>query len=213
MLVHLLFPDLKGKYKPLNLNQHAEEDTINWYSNSDHHNDLLNPYLCELWVNKLHKLYGCEYSFGGWLEDRSVLWRGHYHQRGHTIHLGVDYNVPAGTSVHAPFDSEVVHSYCDCDVDGGWVGRLMFASDEGFYIMGHLCRNELPRKGTKFKQGEFIERIASYPENGNWYPHLHLQRISAPCLSRFLDWDKIDGYSNMYDGIENDYPNPGDWKF
>lgn len=209
-LIQKLFR-LDGKWKHINFNEKAAEIAINSEPSED--NPFLDPKICETLVKGLHVAEGIDYSYGGWMEDRSILWKGHYHKEGHTVHLGVDYNVPAGTKVHAPFDCTVIHSWVDPDQNGGWGGRLILdVGDKHFemaFILGHLT-HDLPKVGDKFKAGDVIGIVANYPDNGNWFPHLHVQCVD-PMLLVLLPTDKwhtIDGYDKYDDELAKDYPDP-----
>lgn len=197
----LLFPELEDSWKYLNLGELAKEVV------SDN-NPLLNPENCAIWVEEVHVKNNTKYSYGGYLEDRSILWKGHYHKPGHAIHLGIDYNVPAGTLVHMPCDGLLIYSNLDEDQNGGWGGKLIFDTEDKncpFLILGHL--SDIPTIGKIFKKGDVVGKIANYPYNGNWFPHLHVQTASCFKING-VDVTSVDGYSNLYEGIEKDFPNP-----
>ena len=99
-----IFPDLlNAKWEEVNLDAHAQEEI------RDEKNPLLDPVACDSWVTGIAKRYGADYTYGGYLEDRAYLWRGHYLPKGPQEHLGIDYNVPAGTKVALLQDAEVFH--------------------------------------------------------------------------------------------------------
>ena len=95
----MLFPELIGKRSTLiDLNLEAKK----WLASrsTESVNPLLDPTICQNFVVECHQKLGIDFSYGGWLEDRSTLWRGSYlDQKRKYIHLGVDFNVPAGTQV------------------------------------------------------------------------------------------------------------------
>ena len=121
-------------------------------------NPLNDPEVCRGWVERLHERMGVESSFGGYLEDRSHLWRGHYQEAsGRFVHLGVDYNVPAGTEVFAPCPLVVHEARADPDQDGGWGGRVIFRvpGSDLFVILAHLEHVSAPdRRGRTGDRGE-----------------------------------------------------------
>src|SRR5688572_15643106 len=128
----LLFPELKDK-------KWAEID-LNKISLSTNFN-IVDPMEQEKWINKLHTKLGVDYTYGGYLEHRVKMLAGHYHSlmgKDHFWHLGIDYNVPAKTTVHLPFDGELVFSEMDPDYYGGWGGKLIFKIKDQYVIFGHL---------------------------------------------------------------------------
>ena len=171
-----------------------------------------NPFLNAQWVCDLlgaiqlpghledQGLLTCTY--GGFLEDRSHLWRGHYFKKG-AIHLGVDLNAPSGIAVCLPCEGTLVESFTDPDQDGGWGGRVTFDCGGAFLTFGHLAG--IPPEdlvGSRFPAGRRIGLIADRSRNGGWYDHLHIQ------ASRTFDPAR-DGYADeLYDGIEDEFLDP-----
>ena len=152
-LAKLLFPDLKGKWGYLNLNEEARNITAE-------PNPLLDPIFATEWVQMLQNKSHIDYSHGGFLEDRSVLWRGHYQPKGYAVHLGVDFNVPCYSMVHLPVDAELIFYKVDADQNGGWGGQLIFKRRTGQYItFGHLKDIET-NIGKHYKTGSVIGKIA-----------------------------------------------------
>lgn len=88
-------------------------------------NPALDPYWCMAQQEQLVKELQCDYIYGGYMEDRSFVWRGHYHQNGFT-HYGVDYCVPEGTPVFLPRNGSLVCLEHDPDPNGGWGGRAVY---------------------------------------------------------------------------------------
>jgi murein DD-endopeptidase MepM/ murein hydrolase activator NlpD len=202
MAIHqLLFPQLRQyTWKEINLNEEAKSLPV------DKPNPLLDAGYCQEWVYERILKHSCSYCYGGYLEDRSVLWRGHYQKAGHAIHLGTDFTVIAGTYVYAPFSGKVVHCFHDDDTEGGWGGRIIVEHAGGFCLFGHLSHLEL-RVGQEIHKGGIFAKVGTKEENGNWFPHLHIQGISPRMLHLHSeDLRTIDGYSHMYKGIEEDWP-------
>ncbi len=76
-----LFPDLKDtKWGRVSLNQWAEhlmkEGEVAPFQKGK--SILLDPKKCTKFVGLVHKRLGVEVSYGGFMEDRSILWRGSY---------------------------------------------------------------------------------------------------------------------------------------
>lgn len=194
-LQHLLFPQLEGDtWAEVNLNALALEH--------DHSEERLSAEEDSHWVNLLHETLEVDHSWGGWMEHRDHLLRHHYMKdvgTDHFWHLGIDYNVPAGTKVHMPLAGELVYSCQETDQDGGWGGKLIFQYEDGYFILGHL--DQIVSEKRVYQKGEIVGVVGVSEVNGNWFPHLHIQ-----CM-RKLDV-KVDGYSHRYEGIEADFPNP-----
>ena len=123
---------------------------------------------------------------GGYLEPRALYTSEAYDRMGNsgkesrTVHLGIDFWVPVGTPVHSLFDSEVVTAVND-EGDKEYGGLIILkhqVEDLVFYTLyGHQTIESVTRwkPGDQIMKGEEISRIADYPENGNWAPHLHFQ--------------------------------------
>lgn len=155
-------------------------------------NPLIDPYFCNDWVNALHKYYNVDYSYGGMLENRSHLWRDLYLMKlspPKPIHLGWDFNVPAGTLVYSPIDAYAFDCFYDPDQNGGWGGRLTLTKgikSRELIIFAHLKNLN---KNAEIKIGDVIGEVAGPEENGYWFPHLHLQYLNLS------EWEGIDGYA------------------
>ena len=189
-LARRMFPNLPGKWGELNLNTEAGFRL----DSRDALNPLLDPATCADWVSKvLHVGHALDYSWGGYMEDRSVLWRGSYLTPEISFHLGIDYNVPVLTEVALPVAAELIYAKHHKDQKFGWGGQLFFRREHGLYfIMGHL-KDFVDVVGKIYDQGQTIGKIAPSDCNGGWYPHLHLQ-----CTRHFVP--NIDGYGRADGG-------------
>ncbi len=179
-------------------------------------NPLLDPDACAAFVDRIARRLGCDHTYGGYLEDRSTLWRGHYHRPGHTLHLGVDYNVPAGTPVAAAADATIVRVARDPDGDGGW-GGVVFARLDIPYrsathvVYGHLAHRGLPSEGDRMRGGMPFATIGVAAENGGWFPHLHVQCFTdAVAASHGHALEAMDGYGPVDAPGWRSAPNPID---
>jgi 4-aminobutyrate aminotransferase-like enzyme/Ser/Thr protein kinase RdoA (MazF antagonist) len=137
---------------------------------------------------------------GGYLEPRALYKTSAYERQGNSgkenrsIHLGIDFWVPADTPVHALFDGEVI-----CAVNnagdkeyGGLIILKHRENDLVFYTLhGHqsIASVEQLNAGDQLKKGQVLSRVGTYPENGNWTPHLHFQLM----LSRLSFQDDFPG--------------------
>lgn len=176
-------------------------------------NPLLDPDHCADWVQRIHTGLDIDCSYGGYMEDRSRLWHGHYMKPGSTWHLGIDYNVPAGTPVCLPMDAIQVSGLTDFDQNGGWGGKIFVKTDKATIIFGHLERlivggNPSPILrilDREAKPGDVVGYVADSTKNGGWFPHLHVQFCAQDALHQALT---VDGYSHLYAGIDRDFPRP-----
>lgn len=123
---------------------------------------------------------------GGYLENRAVYHRSkHFNgkEQPRTIHLGLDIWAKALTPVFAPVDS-IVHSFQDNTGFGDYGPTIILEHTDyqrlnipKYSLYGHLSRRSLTGlcAGKKIKQGEQFTELGSFPENGDWPPHLHFQ--------------------------------------
>ncbi len=154
-----------------------------WIGNQSELNDLD---LFQYKINKLQAQVPDKIIAGGYLEPRSVYTSTAYDKAGNngtesrTIHLGIDFWIPVRTPVHTIFDGVVVTAVNDAgDKEYGGLIILKHHIDnlEFFTLYGHLSIDSLGNKevGQQLKKGDCIGFIGTYPENGNWSPHLHFQ--------------------------------------
>lgn len=150
------------------------------YKDSD--NPRLDPKKCAEWVDSIHMhIVYSKYSYGGYMEDRTNLWRGAYMLPDRPVHVGVDFNVPVFTPVFCPADLVLVHvADYDEDQNGGWGGKIILANKahDRMFVFGHLDQRLLPSQsleGSTFKAGTPIGLVGAAHNNGGWYPHLHIQ--------------------------------------
>lgn len=187
-----------GDWAELNLDEESKDIAIR------EPNPCLDAMYCWGWVDHLTRAKSVAYTYGGYMEDRGRVWRGHYMEPGHTVHLGVDYNVLNRTPVHCPANAEVVHVTRDPDQYGGWGGRVILMRKGRFLVLAHLAHYLLPQLGP-VKEGDILGQVGEIEENGGWYPHLHVQ-----CCSVFNP-QTTDGYAKASDDLKVLYPHPEVW--
>jgi len=200
----MIFPSLKGKtFGYVNLNTEA----IEWCASKNfkygrENNPLLDPEISTEMVNDTHKKYALDYSYGGWMENRSTLCGGTYLEKtGGFIHLGVDINVPAGTEVATDFNASVVKIDDDYPEENGWGPRVILKHSALpiYMIYAHLDREIKCRVGDALEKGNIFARVGKAPYNGGWFPHCHVQSISYKYydeLEKNNKWDCLDGYGS-----------------
>ncbi len=143
--------------------------------------------LTEFKINQLAKEQADCIIAGGYDETRVFYSTDAYKKEGNqgpkwrTIHLGVDYWLPAETKIHALFDGvvRIIH-HNDYDKDYGPTLILEHQTDDGipfFTLYGHLSLTTLKlwKQGDQVKKGELIAYLGNQLENGGWAPHLHFQ--------------------------------------
>jgi len=202
----MIFPNLKNRvFGYLDLNLKAKEWSEQNNIDLSKKNILINPDKCEEFINDIHKKYSLDFSYGGWMEDRSFLWRDWYLDKEQLfIHLAVDLNVPTGTEIATDFDAEVVKIDNDFPLDGGWGTYIILKHllKSVYVLYAHLDENILCKVGDKLNEGTIFAKVGHSPQNGNWFPHTHIQIIEADYyleLEKNNDWEKFDGY-----GLKND---------
>jgi len=158
---------------------------------SEHNKDLLSRDLTETSVFSKYvfeemlsqnQLIG----IGGYDENRVI-----YRQREHftnqenvrSIHLGIDIWTDAGEPIYAPVSGEI-HSFAFNNNFGDYGPTIILKHElenVSFYTLyGHLSLKSLDNLyvGKSIMASEQIATIGTFPENGDWPPHLHFQLIS-----------------------------------
>lgn len=217
----MIFPTLKGRVSGyVNLDLYARGWlTRNGYSSSHSEigypaeSPLLDPAVCQDMVRECHAHLGLDFSYGGWLEDRSTLWKGSYLKEGNKyIHLGLDINVPEGTPVALDMPGEVVLVDSDHPLVGGWGTRVMIKLADApiVLIYAHLA-DVCHEVGDTLKRGDVFAQVGSSDMNGTWYTHTHVQAMTFLPYHQFLhDPSHLDGYGTHDDmfGLARWFPDP-----
>lgn len=161
-----------------------------------HEQDFNNLALFDFKISQLQAQHSDKIIAGGYLEARPIYTSttydkiGNYGRESRTIHLGVDYWLPAGTAVHAILAGEVVMAVNDAG-NKEYGGLVVLKHEEDgltFYsLYGHLSvESALQHQvGDRLEKGELIATLGNYPENGNWSAHLHFQLMHS-----LLDYEK-----------------------
>jgi hypothetical protein len=159
------------------------------------------------WVKELYREYDA-IIYGGFLEDRSKLFD-ERHVTSSTIHLGVDVWLPEGFTVFFPHLSESKLLYRSSDVGyvGGWGGRKDFLINNEVWLFAHLDPYDKIFLKDEFNGSGAVGKIGGKLVNGNWTPHLHIQRLSYDVYKE-LDPNELDGYAAPDDPIISAHVNP-----
>ena len=158
-------------------------------------------------INKLQAKQSNKILAGGYLEPRPLYTSPTYDKIGNkgresrTIHLGVDFWLPANTPVHTLFGGEVVTAINDAGDKkyGGLIILKHKVENVVFYTLyGHLTIASATRKkvGEQIKKGDCLGHLGNYPENGNWAPHLHFQ-IMLSMLNYTDDFPGVAYFNEM----------------
>ena len=142
--------------------------------------------LFEFKIDQLQKENPDKIIAGGYQEPRPLYTDsaydtvGNYGAQSRTVHLGVDFWLPAETPVHSLHKGEVVIAVNDQgNKEYGGLVVLKHLEDglEFYTLYGHL----IPETALVHKLGDVIEaggcvgKLGAAHENGNWSPHLHYQ--------------------------------------
>jgi len=184
-----IFKNLNGGWMELNLNEEAKKfPEINF---SD-------PVECGIWLQKLHKNYGIDYSYGGFLENRSFIWKDHYNiKEALFIHEGTDFNVSSGTEVFLFEEGEVVEIMRDTEMHGGWGNAVVFwiSKIEKYVIYAHMDKDLFVSLNDKYSKGSKVGIVGGPDQNGHYFPHLHLQFMDKDFASKYKRFFDVGGYS------------------
>jgi len=168
-------------------------------------------------LNALQAEHPSKLLAGGYLEPRPIYTTSSYDKIGNkgresrSIHLGIDFWLPAATPVHALFDGEVVTAVNDAG-DKEYGGLVILRHwEEGleFYTLyGHLSVDTATRHtlGAHINSGDVIGELGDWPGNGNWVPHLHFQ-LMLSMLDYKTDFPGV-GYFNQLKVWKSLCPDP-----
>ena len=171
---------------------------------------------------------GASIGVGGYDEARVIYAAGAFAggavtDERRTVHIGFDLTLPAGSPLYAPLDG-IVHGFEDAterlDYGPVIVLRHDIPGDDAlsfFTLYGHLSRQSIAglRVGQPIAAGERFAAVGAPPENGDWWPHVHVQVITdmldvacnfngvAPASQRGT-WLSLSPYPNLVFGIPTD---------
>lgn len=128
---------------------------------------------------------GAKCAYGGYGEKRNLYQRSKHFSENEdfrSIHLGVDFWMPAGTDIIATMPGKI-HSFANNDNPGDYGPTIILEHHIGnekiHSLYGHLSRISLPglMKGQIINRGQKIGTLGTPDENRDWPPHLHFQLI------------------------------------
>ena len=210
----MIFPTLIGKpFGYVNLDLLARE--VEGHDQSSL-SSFLNPDLCNTMLRAQHFKRGIAWSYGGLLEDRSTVWRGSYLEPEQKfVHLGIDFNAPEGTPIAADMPLTVFQVDTDHPTVGGWGTRVLAYTQlrDVSYVMlfAHLHRSLSLKRSDVIRKGETFARVGEMANNGQWYPHVHVQVMTADAYHYFeQNPDELDGYGKAADlhALARMFPDP-----
>ena len=200
----------------------GREEYSSFYDGADFEGPEVSPFLVparkERLSARVKKILSADILYGGYLEDRSFLWRGSYMEPSKFLHLGLDFVAPAGTMVCIDQLARLVQVYQDPPGDTeGWGTRLLFQlikEPRIHLVYGHLRPNALLHNVEDyFQPGQHIGDLGDPTENGGWSAHLHVQAIRGS-IEEFLDDPAaLDGYGELdqLEALAYRFPDPLQW--
>ena len=150
--------------------------------------ELDTPRLSET-IERAMKETGAVVGVGRYDEARAIYTTGAFARGGsptaerRTVHLGVDLSVPPGSPVRAPLDgtvNTVADNAAPKDYGPLVILRHTIPSGEEFFTLyGHLDRASLTglAPGQAVRAGQAFAAVGAPPENGDWWPHVHVQIV------------------------------------
>ncbi len=137
-------------------------------------------------LNQFSKNHPDTIIAGGYLEPRPIYVTDAYKTEGNSgpqyrsVHLGIDFWLPAYTPVHALFDGIVhiaINDAGDKEYGGLVILKHLVDGLEFYTLYGHQTIESVEKikVGDKITKGHKISELGPPPENGNWASHLHFQ--------------------------------------
>ena len=185
--------------------------------------EFLKPERKERLSEHAMRVLNADALYGGYLEDRSFLWKGSYMEPSKFLHLGVDIVAKAGSAVHIDVDAELMQIYDDTPEEHGWGTRLLFRIEDPYsnqewpgeytyLVFGHLAPIRWPyhQIGKKYKAGDQIGFLGTPEQNGGWSSHLHVQAIRGIIDEFIVNPALLDGYGELSElgPLSRRYPDP-----
>jgi len=185
-----------------------------WLGNETEYND---NDLMEYKLTNLRKQNNDSIIAGGYLEPRPIYTTDAYKVEGNSgpefrsVHLGIDFWLPAYTPVYALFDGivEIAVNYTGDKEYGGLVILKHKADDIKFFTLyGHQTVESVMKlkKGDIISKGQKISELGPPQENGNWAAHLHFQ-VMLDMLGNEIEFPGV-AYPDQVDIWKSICPDP-----
>ncbi len=177
-LIHTLFKNSVQGIVPVQLDFSALNERLKGI-------DLDNSEQFDQFIQDEISILGGTCGIGGYLEERVIYRRSSHYDNAESprcMHLGVDIWMNAGTEVFAFADGKI-HSAAINNAYGDYGGTIIvehqFNNSKLYSLYGHLSHGSIANAqvGSFVNQNEFIGKLGSWDENGNWPAHLHFQLI------------------------------------
>jgi murein DD-endopeptidase MepM/ murein hydrolase activator NlpD len=172
-----------------------------WLAQREQPSPFLTPDTMQRALDGYHTRHGLLWSYGGYLENRTELWRGSYLSclPGEFLHAGIDINLPAKSPVVCTRGGIVRVVGHDCDTQGGWGPYVVVETHRNgvkeFALYAHLGGVSV-HKGEKLEPFAVIGETGAPPQTGGWWSHLHIQLIEE----RYFMWCHQQGLMDVLDG-------------
>ncbi len=147
--------------------------------------DIVDPEVCQHYIDGILKKHNAKVAFGGYLEKRNLYAdKSNFSKHGdaRNIHLGIDFWTTAGTKVIAPLEGRI-HSFQNNASIGDYGPTIILQHEiEGFIfhsLYGHLSLESIVniQVGQEFEKGATLATLGVPAINVNYAPHLHFQLI------------------------------------
>lgn len=169
-----------------------------WLSKVEAPSPFLRTDIMQHAIDEHHARAGIKWSFGGYLEDRTLLRRGGQFE-GEILHAGVDINLPIGTSVRCTKGGVVHLIGGHADSQGGWgpyvviEARRPNSEEKEYIVYAHLVGIS-SKIGDRVEPNAIIGTVGTPPRNGGWWSHLHIQVVK----DRYFEFCARHGLGNLH---------------
>ena len=169
-----------------------------WMSKVEEPSPFLRPDIMQHAIDEYHARAGIQWSFGGYLEDRTHLRRGGQFQ-GEILHAGLDMNLPVGTPVRCTKGGVVHLIGDDATSQGGWGPYVVIEvvepkTQEKEHIMYAHLVGISAKIGERVEPNAIIGTVGTPPRNGGRWSHLHIQVIKG----RYFEFSARQGLANLH---------------
>jgi hypothetical protein len=189
---------------------------LEWKKKYGDHNLLHDPRRCQQMIDDMnerlrHTLNDTAIeTYGGYEENRNDVWQG-FLQDGRYVHMGIDYNVKAGTPLATSSWHRIVYTdgpTRENTTNDFWGNRIILEQlddEKNALPQAPLLMCAHLRKITQYGVNDLLPpnvrfaEVGSWEggENGGWYEHLHFQAVLRHQLALlFAKGDKT--YSTLF---------------